>query len=116
MRSIREVTREYNSVLKAHDGEKSRGVNCYICTVCKQITKTIDIDPGTTPFIFECFHCGGEAQSTFYKDIAPDLKPVIEWYRPSLDDTFKLRRIMKEGLLDHVLMGGLLDRKINQSL
>lgn len=112
MKSVREVTKEYNAIVKAHAGQKPYGINCYVCKVCGQITKTVDIDPGTTPFIFSCVHCGGEAQSRFYRDIAPGLSPHVQWYRPSLEETLKLRKITKQGTLEHVLMGGLLDRKL----
>lgn len=84
-------------------------VNCYTCN-CGHITKTKDVDAGVTPFFFSCEKCGGMAQSTFFKDIAPNQKPTIEWYRPSLDELFKMRK--QPALLDHILMGGLHYRKI----
>lgn len=49
--------------------------------------------------------------STFYKDIAPDKKHTQEFYRPLLKETLKLRK--HESLLEHVLKGGLLNRKIS---
>jgi hypothetical protein len=85
-------------------------VNCYRCQSCGQITKTKDVDAGVTPFIFNCMHCGKEAYSSFYKDIAPQIEPSFEWYRPSLYETLKLRK--KINSIEHVLNGGLLSRKV----
>lgn len=83
-------------------------VNCYRCR-CGHITKTRDIDPGVTPFMFKCQKCGDYAQSTMYKDIAPNQEPTIEWYRPSIEVLLKLRK--RDEVLEHVFNGGLLDRK-----
>ena len=82
-------------------------VNCYSCK-CGHITKTKDVDAGVTPFIKLCESCGDLAKSNFYRDIAPEKEPTIEWYRPTLDDLLK----MDNGSIDHVLQGGLLPRKI----
>jgi transcription elongation factor Elf1 len=82
--------------------------NCYVCK-CGHITKTVDIDAGVTPFMFSCEKCGNMATSTYYKDIAPEQQPTIEWYRPTLKQVLKLRK--NEAMLDHVLNGGLQYRK-----
>lgn len=82
-------------------------VNCYVCKKCEHITKTIDIDSGVTPFMHQCEKCKEFATSTFYRDIAPDLKPTQEWYRPSLEQVMKMHRKEKFNLLDHILQGGL---------
>lgn len=83
--------------------------NCYVCS-CGHITKTKDVDSGVTPFMFSCEKCGNTATSTFYKDIIPSEPHTIEWYRPTLKETLKLRKNF--GLLEHVLNGGLLDKKV----
>lgn len=80
-------------------------VTCYTCSACRHITKTKDIDVGVTPFMFVCEKCGNNANSSFYKDIAPTQNPTVEWYRPSLKEVFKLRK--DEFLVDHILRGGL---------
>lgn len=111
MESQREVERKYKQLI--HDVatkdfykvDLSNRVNCYVCTKCKHITKTKDIDSGVTPFMHSCEVCGETAHSTFYKDIAPHLQPTQEWYRPTLEQVLKMRK--KEGLLDHILQGGL---------
>lgn len=121
MESQREVERKYNKLMedvKTNDFytkiDLSNRVNCYVCTKCNLITKTIDVDAGVTPFMHTCEHCGEIAHSTFYKDIAPHLMPTQEWYRPTLDQCFKMRN--KQGLLDHVLQGGLDVRKLETTL
>lgn len=108
--SRREIERRYNKLMKDVETNEfytkvdlTNRVNCYVCQTCKHVTKTIDIDSGVTPFMHTCFKCGNVAHSTFYTDIAPHLKPVQEWYRPTLKQCFK----MKDGILEHVLKGGL---------
>lgn len=105
-----EVKRQYAKMLKLHEGDQARGVNCYSC-VCGIITKTKDIDAGTTPFLLKC-KCGEMARSSFYSDIAPEQEPTIEWYRPTIPQTVKMRN--KANMLDHILAGGL-DYRISDS-
>lgn len=109
------ITKKYKSLLKKVETDDfytkidlTIRVNCYTCQFCNRITKTKDIDSGVTPFIHSCAYCNGFAHSSMYNDLAPHLKPVEEWYRPSLEETLKL----SPGSLDHVLQGGLLNRKI----
>jgi hypothetical protein len=84
-------------------------VNCYVCKACQHITKTKDIAAGVTPFMIHCEKCEGIATSSFYKDLVPDRKPTIEWYRPTLKEVIEIGE--RDGCLDHVLQGGLLSRK-----
>jgi len=111
MKSQRQIEREYTYVLKHWpDPIRPDHINCYIC-ICGHVTKTIDRDPGVTPFMTHCEKCKAlSAKSTFYRDIKPDQPATVEWYRPDLAATMKLRT--KPDLLDHVLQGGLLSRKI----
>lgn len=115
MESQRSVERKYQKLMEDvatkdyYKIDLTNRVNCYVCS-CGRITKTKDVDAGVTPFMFNCEKCGGEARSTFYKDIAPDQQPTIEWYRPTLKQVLKMRN--KPGMLDHILQGGLDDRKI----
>jgi hypothetical protein len=81
--------------------------NTYTCPG-GHITKTRDIDAGVTPFMHSCGTCGEIATSSFYRDTHPNLEPTEEWYRPTLEEVFKL----SEGLREHVLQGGLNVRKI----
>jgi hypothetical protein len=116
MISQRQIERDYNKLLKDvatndfYKTDLTNRVNCYKCQKCGHVTKTIDIDSGVTPFIFGCEKCGGEAHSTFFKDIAPNQKPSFEWYRPTLKETIKMRK--DEDELEHILKGGLAYRKL----
>lgn len=118
MISQREVEKRYSKLLKdveTNDYYKidlTNRVNCYVCE-CGHVTKTKDIDPGVTPFFHRCERCGIPAKSTFYKDIIPDQPPTEEWYRPTLKEAFKMRK--NPEMLDHVLSGGLVIRKIIQN-
>ena len=105
MKSVKEITRMYNKMLASCGKVDANRVNCYVCTNCKHITKTIDVDDGVTPFMHTCEKCGKLATSTMYKDIIPWEKPTQEWYRPSLKETLKWRK--NEGMLNHILNGGL---------
>ncbi len=87
----------------------SNRVNCYACE-CNHVTKTRDVDAGVTPAFHSCESCGKLAHSTFYQDIVPMQEPTQEWYRPPLKEVLN----MDEGMLDHVLNGGLDCRKIER--
>ena len=116
MISQKDVKRRYDSLMedvKTNDFYKvnlTNRVNCYICIECSHITKTKDVDPGVTPFIFKCEKCGKIARSTMYEDTAPGQKATFEWFRPTLKEILKMRR-KHEKLLNHVLQGGLNYRK-----
>jgi hypothetical protein len=118
MKSQRQIERDYNKLMndvKTSDYYKidlTNRVNCYTCQSCGHITKTKDIDAGVIPFMFMCEKCNGTAYSSFFKDIAPNQEPTIEWYRPTLKQILKLRN--KPDVLHHIFNGGLEYRKINQ--
>lgn len=88
---------------KYHKGE----VNCYTCDTCGRVTKTRDADDGVTPMGIECPFCHGDAMSSFYQDIAPDIPVTHEFYRPTLEETlamvdgrfFTVNHILTEGLI-----------------
>ncbi len=107
---------EYQKLLKEvqtnkfYETDLTNRVNCYVCKSCGHITKTKDVDAGVTPFMFSCEKCNQTAISSFYQDIAPNQSPTIEWYRPTLKQTLNLKN--RPGELEHVLNGGLLNRKI----
>ncbi len=116
MISQREVERKYMKLM--HDVETNdfykvdltKRVNCYTCQKCFNVTKTIDIDAGVTPFIIGCEICGSDCYSSFYNDTHRHINPTFEWYRPSLPETLKQRKNVNT--IDHILQGGLLKRKI----
>lgn len=114
-----EIERRYNQLIKDVSEKEfykidlNNRVNCYTCQSCGKITKTKDIDAGVTPFMHSCAYCKSTAYSSFYRDIAPHLEPVEEWYRPTLKQCLEMKP--DSGLLDHVLNGGLDVRKIDSS-
>ncbi len=125
MRSVKEVTKEYNKLIadvetnEFYKIDLTNRVNCYTCEECGHITKTIDIDAGVTPFMFTCEKYKETAMcscknitsnSSFFNDIAPNQAPTFEWYRPTLKQVLKMRA-KEDGLLDHILQGGLDYRK-----
>lgn len=117
MRSVKEVTKEYNKLIKDVKTKQfyteidlTNRVNCYTCEY-GHVTKTKDVDSGVTPFVFSCEVCRENATSSFYNDIATDKKPTIEWYRPTLNEVLKMRK-KSENMLEHILKGGLKSRKI----
>lgn len=87
-------------------------VNCYICTQCNHITKTKDVDAGVTPYITSCETCEQPARSTFYVNITDSI-PTKEWYRPTIKEVLEIKNNL--GLIDHILNGGLISRKISIS-
>ena len=109
------ITKKYNELLNDvatndfYKKDLTNSVNVYTCPD-GHITKTVDVDAGVTPFMHKCSKCNKWATSSFYKGIAPNEEPVEEWYRPTLEETLKLAN--NTALLDHVLKGGLLCRKI----
>ena len=105
-----EYTKMIKLVTEAEMFDGTNKTNCYRCEKCGHIIKTIDIDKGTTPFIIGCDECGGNSQSSMYRNMMPNFQPTFEWYRPSLEETLKLTTG-----LDHVLNGGLLMRKIKKA-
>ena len=87
----------------------SMGVGTTSAEGCGQAMWTIDREPGVTPFLTMCRHCGGYAQSKAYR-VPQDTVADYEWYRPDAfrpDDSAWTR--------DHVLNGGLLLRKIGEA-
>lgn len=116
--SIREVERRYNQMVAKSESVNSNikeiRINCYRCESCKHITKTKDVDAGTTPMFLNCLNCKNRAVSTFYNDIAPEQNPSHEWFRPTLAQTIKWRT-KNPAMLEHILLGGLELRPIAQN-
>lgn len=101
-----------------HSGFNETGVNVYTCRVCKGYTVTIDVDPGTTPFMLSCRasgkdgDCPGMAQSSLYpKGPVPIAlgPPMWEWYKPSEEELSNVE--MDPRMVDHARSGGLFLRK-----
>lgn len=109
--SERELERMY-SKLEIKDAEPNR-TNCYTCSICGYVTKTIDRHEGVTPMFLTCDCCKGRAVSSGYQDIHPNMQPEYEWFVPTLEESKKHRR--SSAMLDHIFRGGLDYRKIKKS-
>lgn len=83
--------------------------NAYACANCNHPTKTKDDDFGVTPMFHECEICGDLAVSMFYK-AGPDNYTQV-WYRPTFEEVVEMNK-KQDPNLDHVLRGGLLNKKI----
>lgn len=97
-----------------HGGQFNGKKNAYVCQEagfgngCGRTTITIDREPGVTPFMTTCPHCGGSMKSRMYR-IPQDLTPTMEWYRPDTLDG------LSQWTVDHVLQGGLISRWIDSA-
>jgi hypothetical protein len=110
---LKEITRRYKKMLgmaNYSDPVIPNRTNCYSCKDCEHFTKTIEIDHGIVPFTIPCEKCKGDAINCYYYDLAQDQAPTLEWYRPTIEQTFKRRK--DKDWLYHVLMGGLDSRKV----
>ena len=100
----------FNKIIEAENARASESkINVYECYGCARSTVTIDTDNGTTPFMISCPSCGKSARSSMYR-VNQSLKPTHEFYRPPFEDLRKL----SGGEQQHVIMGGLLFRKIEE--
>ncbi len=109
--SKNEVITKYNAIvaLIASRPETVRGrTNCYLCRKpeCRHITKTLCIHEGVTPMLFHCEKCGEIAESSGFRDLVPNQKATIAWYRPTLRDVLKIRKT-HPFIVEHILKGGL---------
>jgi len=113
MKSLRQIEREYNKMLtKFTEPVEPDRLNVYTCVNGHSI-KTIDVDAGVTPMLLTCAICQGDAKSSFFKDTRPDLEVSHEFYRPDLHFTMKKLR-KSPSMLEHVLLGGLMLRKVTK--
>lgn len=117
-----EIEQKYNTMLTFPSivGEVAANkVNVYRCAVGHQV-KTIDRAKGVTPMFIICPSCNDSrtpqmASSNFYRDSAPQIEPTHEWYRPTLEECYKMDQDKtKWGLLEHILKGGLELRQIEK--
>ncbi len=94
------------------DGKSYKGKkNIYVCEKCKGHIVTEDRDTGVTPFLTSCKvteGCKGMMQSSMYRVFDQSMEADYEWYRP---DNFNGQ---PPGVMDHLLQGGLLIRKIER--
>jgi hypothetical protein len=102
--------------------EKQGQINHYICETCKGLTRTINRDEGTTPFMIRCkiTGCGGLARSSFYQ-VSQDHAPGWEWIRPTpeeFEEYLKSNKVEmhRREFKEHCDNGGMLMRKMNTDL
>lgn len=101
--SVRECKRRYAKIAESKEYYLTK--NIYECSDSHK-TVTIDIHCGTTPMIIDCPECQQSSHSKWYPKGIEDLSPSHYFYRPTFEQTLKLRN--KPNTLDHVLKGGLL--------
>lgn len=103
--------------------EKAGLINEYVCEKCGGITRTINRDEGTTPFITGCravigAGCKGMAQSSFYRVPQDRRRPQWEWIKPTPEELDRWLKDHKqeehrEAIAEHVARGGMVLRKLN---
>lgn len=101
--------------------EEADKINEYVCQKCKGVTRTVNRDSGTTPFMIQCkvanVGCGGMAQSSFYR-VSQNKLPGWEWIRPTPEEfeawiTSHKAEDHRETIKEHCDNGGMLMRKID---
>lgn len=84
------------------------GVDVYVCKKCGNRIYTKYEDKGVTPFCIACRNDGCKASAcheyTIPFSLVPQGAKILNWYRPS----FKEMLTLKEGVIEHVLLGGLI--------
>ncbi len=102
------IEKRYNEMVanienwKMYDGRGT--IDKYVCRKCGNVIYTTYKDKGVTPFTIRCNKCGStmEHEDTLAK--APEGAVVKNWYRPTLKNALR----KGDGVLEHVLNGGLL--------
>lgn len=105
-----QIEKQYNKLVseieekRMYDGRGT--VDRYVCDTCGHIIYTTYRDKGVTPYTMRCHRCGGTKyhDKTYDKKTVPSYVDVIDWYRPTLEQTLD----MSEGMIEHVLNGGLI--------
>lgn len=106
----KDIKKEYKKLVDGiedssmYDGRGT--VDRYVCDTCGHIIYTTYRDKGVTPFTIRCNKCGGVKvhDKTYEKNSIPSYVNIIDWYRPTLEQTLK----MSEGMIQHILDGGLI--------
>ena len=102
--------------------EQAGLINEYVCEKCNGITRTVNRDEGTTPFMIGCraaigYACDGMARSSVYR-VDQNRLPAWEWIKPTPDEFGRWvkdhRQEQHRGwLAEHVSNGGMLLRKLD---
>lgn len=105
-----DIEKKYNELVKSiekkimYDGRGK--VDRYTCDTCGHIIYTTYRDKGVTLFTTKCKRCGRTMchDKTYDKKTVPSYVNVMDWYRPTLDQTLK----MPDRVIEHILNGGLI--------
>ncbi len=114
----KELKREYDKLtsniegLRVYDG-RNAGVDVYVCEKCGKQLYTRYKDKGVTPFTVGCRskECRGTMihENTISEfDAMLNKLTVHNWVRPSFEWLDKQRKKGKDGLIEHILNGGLM--------
>ena len=112
----KELKRDYDALVKRVPDEKmydgrNKGVDVYICKKCGARFYTRYKDKGVTPFTIACRNEDCKElmmhETTIREYTVPLDVAVHSWVRPSFEWLNKQRKKGKEGLIEHVLNGGL---------
>lgn len=91
--------------------ESDNKLNIYVCRACKGHIVTRDVDEGTTPFMTGCKAtpgCRGIMQSSMYRVFDQTMAEGWQWYKPTNAEA------VAPNVREHVKMGGLLLRRVDQ--
>jgi hypothetical protein len=112
----KKLTEEYNKLvagiedMEIFDG-RGTGVDIYKCNKCKRSLFTRYLDKGVTPFTIGCTCDGGtmlHSATIPEKDAERFGFDVINWIRPTLEQTLELNKRKYDGAVQHMLQGGML--------
>lgn len=110
--SSKTVSKLYKEMVNSMESKDGRNVNCYTCEKCNYNIKTVYDDKGGIPEALECEKCHKKMVGSGDVDIYPEAEPTWSWYRPTFSDCLKMRTKSKAPILNHVLKGGLLMKKV----
>lgn len=115
--SEKELKRKYNKLVSDIEGMRmfdgrNKGVDVYVCEKCGHKFYTRYKDKGVTPFTIKCRKCQSGSSvhdDTISEQIANFMAfDVQNWVRPSFEQLNKFRKKGNDGVIEHVLNGGLL--------
>jgi len=115
--SEKELKQKYDALVKRVPGERmydgrDKGVDVYICKKCGAVVYTRYKDKGVTPFTIACRNKDCKEVMMHEKTISEmdamlNKVTVQNWVRPTFEWLNKQRKKGNEGVIEHVLNGGL---------
>lgn len=116
--SEKELKRKYNKLVSDIEGMRmfdgrNKGVDVYVCERCGSQFYTRYKDKGVTPFTIICRReaCNSTMSHrlTISEEQAKNDGLVVHyWVRPTFEQLNRLRKKGNDGVIEHVLNGGLL--------